>query len=633
MLAGIGVAVSRLLAPGERASPWTAAPWLGLVAILAYLQVWNVFAPVGWAAWALPLAASATGAVLVARRRRRPGRPAPRALAAGGLAAVAVLWVANHALEPATDYDLGLYHLGLIEYAKRYATVAGLANLQTRFGASDPHLLLVSLLDRGPWAGGAWHLVDGLLVSLLLLEVAARLAVPGRGPSFTRRLAALLVPATAVVVGVTISYRLSSPNLDLACFVLVAVGMLYLADCVENGLRAVPAATALAALAAASATRPLFWLTTLFAGAVLGRQVVRARGVSLVRLAALPVLLLAGWLVRQAILSGYPFFPATFLGLPVDWRVPASVVHYNNRWTSSWARWPGHTPAEVLSSWHWLRAFWLPVQEQSLDVIAPLALLGCLVPAAMLGRADSGRAARTRPMLAVVTPSAASLVIWFLEAPDPRFVLAPLWLLPSALVAWALPPMGRRAPIVVGVAAAAAAGLAALDVTRPKWFLPGSLLLPVYLLGLLWVVRRTRWIAPLATAMLLGAAAAGVGVVVWGQRAHPLVTANASGPFGVPEEEVPPTAAVKTAGGLWLRVPVSARTGNDQCYAVLRCTAAVVDPSLHDVLERLHLRGSGTGSGFSVRTTRAGAFRPCATRHMMRAAGEPGSQKKQCVRS
>ena len=33
-----------------------------------------------------------------------------------------------------------------------------------------------------------------------------------------------------------------------------------------------------------------------------------------------------GWLARQAILSGYPFFPATVGGLPVDWRVPASVV-------------------------------------------------------------------------------------------------------------------------------------------------------------------------------------------------------------------------------------------------------------------------------------------------------------------
>src|SRR5262249_38296496 len=154
----------------------------------------------------------------------------------------------------------GLYHLGIIEYAKHYATIPGLANLQTRFGASDPHLLLAAFVDRGPWAGAGWHLVDGLLVSLLVLELAARLApAPPVMPSFTRRMAWLLIPATVVVVGSAVDYRLASPNLDLACFVLVAVGMLYLADCVEDAVHPVPAFTSVATLAAASSTRPLYW--------------------------------------------------------------------------------------------------------------------------------------------------------------------------------------------------------------------------------------------------------------------------------------------------------------------------------------------------------------------------------------
>jgi hypothetical protein len=94
------------------------------------------------------------------------------------LGSLTVLWLANHALAEATDYDLGLYHLGVIEYAKHYAAIPGLANLQTRFAASDPHLLLAAFVDRGPWSGAGWHLVDGFLVSLLVIELGSRLARP-----------------------------------------------------------------------------------------------------------------------------------------------------------------------------------------------------------------------------------------------------------------------------------------------------------------------------------------------------------------------------------------------------------------------------------------------------------------------
>jgi len=58
---------------------------------------------------------------------------------------------------------------------------------------------------------------------------------------------------------------------------------------------------------------------------------------------------------------------------------------------------------------------------------------------------------------------------------------------------------------------------------------------------------------------------------------------------------------ITTAGGLYLRQPFSAVTGNDQCFEVLVCTAALSDPALHGVLSPLHIRGAGIGSGFSVR--------------------------------
>jgi hypothetical protein len=157
--------------------------------------------------------------------------------------------------------------------------------------------LLAAFLDRRPLVGAGPHLAGGLLLALLQLDVGLRLRRPGDGPSFTRRLAALLVPASAVVVFAAPYQRVTSPNLDLAAFAAVAVGALYLAECVENGLLAEAAVTATAALALASATRPLYWPFTAFAAAVFVAGAARLGGAVAASALGLPlpaVLALAG---------------------------------------------------------------------------------------------------------------------------------------------------------------------------------------------------------------------------------------------------------------------------------------------------------------------------------------------------
>src|SRR3970282_253738 len=53
-----------------------------------------------------------------------------------------------------------------------------------------------------------------------------------------------------------------------------------------------------------------------------------AQGEASLRRAAAVALAMSGvlmgtWLARGVVLSGYPLYPATALGFPVDWRVPA----------------------------------------------------------------------------------------------------------------------------------------------------------------------------------------------------------------------------------------------------------------------------------------------------------------------
>ena len=193
-------------------------------------------------------------------------------------AGLGVLWLANRALASPTTYDFGLYHSLAIEYSQKFATIPGLGNLQDRLGAGNAHFLLAALFGHGPWAGAGFVLVNGLLVAFLFLDVAARFVVPAgeRESRFARRMAVLLVPAAVLTAGIGAA-RLSEPDLDLATFVLVSVGALYLAEAVDRGLEPTAAVTSTAALAAASVTRPLYWVMTAMA---VGSLILRARTVN-----------------------------------------------------------------------------------------------------------------------------------------------------------------------------------------------------------------------------------------------------------------------------------------------------------------------------------------------------------------
>jgi hypothetical protein len=602
MLAGCGflarLALLRVLTNSPTAGLVAADLWVGLAALLAYLQVWSLFLSVNWAAWLAPAGSALIGLALAAPRLRRLNlsRCSPGVLA---LAAVGTLWVANRALAYARDYDLGLYHLNAIGYALKFPAIPGLGNLQERLGAADAHFVFVAFLEHGPWAGAAPHLAGGLLVSMLFVEVASRFALRPAARvqgSFTDRLALLLVPATIVVIGVRPEYRLSSPNLDLAAFVLFAVGALYLAEAVERDFQLTAALTSTSCFALAAATRPLYWLMTVLAAGWLIVAARRRRDLgkrgnfrSLVLVCALPGALLIGWMTRQAVLSGYPFFPTTIGALPVDWRVPSSVVSEQNRWNASWARWPGRTPDTVLNSWHWLGQ-WLRAEAKDLDVLAPLLLLAGLVPS-LVGRAvaDPERRKRAAPMLAILVPVVPTLVVWFVIAPDPRFALGPIWLLSIALAAWALPASTRRPPPtpLLLFAAIVAGGFVALGVRNLIWLILAAFdawalaTLAVRLVGL------RRWQDLLAQAAVLSVALAPIGIVAY-QGAFDVVVANQRGPLGTPPLPVASLVPFQTNSGLRLWKPAG---DSDQCWGATLCAP---QPNSY-----LRLRGTSIRDGFA----------------------------------
>jgi hypothetical protein len=595
MLAGCGHLLRRLLAPflpgGREVGGLVVGDlWVGFAGLLAYVLLWNLVLAVTWAALVVPVVAGVAGLVVGGRGVRRPRRVSPVVAGAGGLA---ILWVANASLGPAGDYDYGLYHLNLIGYALKYPAVPGLADLHTRLGAGDAHLLFVALLDHGPLAPAVPHLVNGLLLSLLLVDLFARLAVRPVSEwflSFTGTLAVLLVPAVLTAAAIRPTHRISSPDLDFATFVLVIVGALYLADCVENGFSAVPALVSTCAFAAASATRPLYWLWAAFALVVVGLRARRSRAV--LALCVLPALLAVGWLARQAVLSGYPFYPLSALGLPVDWRLPASLLNAQTRVDFAWARDPGVDPNVVLGSWHWLSAWWIPVFQRSLDAVLPATLfvLAAVGAVALKVRGSVG-SGRGKPMLALLVPSLVSISIWFWTIPDPRFVWAPIWLVPLSVAAWALParvPHPRAVEVVLALVVVA--GFAAFGYEHRLWLVYGVGLAAVLVAGVLVLLKRRDLIERAMSFAVLTLLIAEVGIAVGAAFGGIHLNAgDGHGPLGTPRDTVPRLVTVTTASGLALSKPPR----SDQCWAQLLCVPRLLGP-------QLHLRGSSVRDGFSL---------------------------------
>ena len=82
-------------------------------------------------------------------------------------------------------------------------------------------------------------------------------------------------------------------------------------------------------------------------------------------------------------------------------------------------------------------------------------------------------------MLAVVVPSLVTLVGWFFIAPDPRFAWAPIWLVPVALAAWAIPDLKTRPSpwllVPAGLATVLIVELATLSGGVSGWLVPVTL--------------------------------------------------------------------------------------------------------------------------------------------------------------
>ena len=397
---------------------------------------------------------------------------------------LALVWLANRALEAPLWYDSGLYHFTLIRWANEHALPLGLGNLHGRLAFNQSFFVYVAFLNRLPLVGFGHNLANSLLLAAVLLTcVGTQGDRSGPGRRCWLPLAFGLVAVFWMLAARRFGIHLSDPSPDSAVFLIELVVAAYALSAFDP--RGEPphrerARTVVVLLLGLLITLKL---SALFFALMLGGLVIwsNRRTVPAPTPKASPgvwLVVFGGmffWTLRGIVSSGYLVYPVVQTGLPVSWKIPPALTGDEASAVQSWARAPGQAYATVLASWQWLGPWW-QTQLSRWDFVAPLALVGiALVVALVTVVTPWRRPARSREhfaLVAVAAASGASLVFWFASAPDARFLGAAGFLLSLAsleicFVNWNARPAQWASAILL-----AALGRLLMAVgrgTRPGW--------------------------------------------------------------------------------------------------------------------------------------------------------------------
>jgi hypothetical protein len=138
------------------------------------------------------------------------------------------------------------------------------------------------------------------------------------------------------------------------------------------------------------------------------------------------------WIARGLVLTGYPFFPSSLMGIAADWKVPASAARMQLEFAQSFARVPV-IPLADTSGWRWLRPWLQELLREREGFLIPVFFM---VAGALVGILRVRGRAWPR-WLWVVPVAMVGLVFWFFGAPAMRFGEPMMWTAGAALGAFA----------------------------------------------------------------------------------------------------------------------------------------------------------------------------------------------------
>ncbi|MBI5723642.1 MAG: hypothetical protein HZA50_06770 [Planctomycetes bacterium] len=445
---GIGLAARRMCRAGVDSDGMFESFWMGFCVTIMLLQVWHFFLPVNGLAF---LAILVPGLVGLAWNYRglsgwlkvSAGRNKPT-IAALLLLAV---WLADRSAGPCVFSDTKVYHAMAVQWAGQYPVVPGIANLYGPLAFNNSSFLYDAMLENGFWRSRAFHIADGLLLAVLIMQCATGAFRMFR-PNQAARTAGLfetvlLVPLAMLATGEFVSSFSTDIPAIAICFA-AAAGLLRLLINPDWPFRRqawqaiwltvlLSAATCIKLTSAgfAIASIILAWIVLLVRS---GRSADGRKPVwkTIAICAGLGALAVGPWFARGVIMSGYPLFPNGILPFNVEWKAPAEHCIAYTGWIHCWTR--KIDRPELMDNFRWLGG-WLESIDREIIVAAVLiaaAVVSLAIARLLFGR-RTDRAGRSGWL--VLLPAAAAISFWFFTVPQTRFGFFAFWILAGAIVA------------------------------------------------------------------------------------------------------------------------------------------------------------------------------------------------------
>lgn len=441
---GIGAVFLRTLVAVERTwSNVLPAILCGIALLFAGLLLWHFFLPVNEIALLAFVVAGGVALVrergwLVALFRARVSR----------LHAVPILifviWAANHALVTGA-WDDYFYEFQAVRWFHDYPIVPGLANLHGRLGFNTAQHLYAAMLSVGPWAGAVNLLVNGPFVALAFALSWSACAEVLRGTASARNLfaATFIAPCVARYLPVTDPGQpsISTLKADVAgtalAIVCACLWLEFMDRTTPERRRDVLAATIPVTAATLFSIRTAAgpFVATLVIPVLIWMACKAESRRLLLPVVAVIALIIGAVPVRGIVLSGYPFYPSTFLAADVDWRVPVAQTEVERTFITT------HAQGRSVNTFHLPAGEWVfdwartSLLHNRVTVTLPLALACSLFPLFIVRRRNGPTTVPAHGWFILWGGTIGALVIWWFNAPSFRFAWGYLWILIASLLA------------------------------------------------------------------------------------------------------------------------------------------------------------------------------------------------------
>jgi len=429
--------------PGHKVFPLI---WIGWSLTLLFLQIVNIFLPLN-AYISIPvLVFGLFSAFLFFKKELSTGTLASLPRVYLVLLGILTVWIAFLSMSSAANYDSGLYHFNSIRWLNESPIVLGLGNLHGRLAFNQSFFAFVAYLNIFPLFEHGYNFANSFLLLTVLAECLFYLSgsisqkVRIKDAPVFNIMAVIFIP---LLIYLAMDPNLSSPEPNLTSFILNILLFIYFIRFLEQSsshLASISQAMLFFLISATAITvklSNLFYVLSLCLILIFiarkslfesPKQVISV----LVKLLAVPALIIFTWCLRGFMLSGCPAYPSTIGCIKFHWSVPLQSVKSEADWIYSFARDPNLTPGVVLSSWDWLSPWFSRViRPNFLSVVYPLItyLVAVLVAFLLYVRQPSSRKIFWNGFF-VSLPILTGLLSWFLLAPDLHFANSLFWILP-----------------------------------------------------------------------------------------------------------------------------------------------------------------------------------------------------------